>query len=279
VNHAIESRIYDLYLQYFHKAEKHRRWNLIDDIPWQYVSRNTDKALQDLIQGYMAVEMYLPDYTSKMIHLIRQSRGRAWFQANWGYEESKHSLALEMWLTNSGSRTYDDMRAFEDLIFSREYDLPYDSPLEMLVYQVIQEFATGLNYRGLRKSASDYADPALDKVLALLARDETAHFEFFKDCLRVFMDDDRDSVVATVNQVIHTFRMPAENIVPKWPTHATELYESRIFNARVYFRDVVKPVLRSLGISQHELKEARKRIASLEMHNDDSLSAKKLFQK
>jgi hypothetical protein len=32
---------------------------------------------------------------------VRGSRGRAWFHANWGYEESKHSMALGDWLLRS----------------------------------------------------------------------------------------------------------------------------------------------------------------------------------
>src|SRR5262245_36997364 len=174
---TIENRLYEQYLKYFHNAEEHRRWNLVQDIPWTTAKRHTDESIALIVESFMAVEMYLPDYTSKILHLIRRSRGRAWFQANWGYEESKHSLALEMWLTRSGSRTDQDIRNFEEEILSREWNLPYSTPLEMIVYTVFQEFATKLNYQGLRKLAQDTNDPALDKVLALLARDEVGHFE------------------------------------------------------------------------------------------------------
>src|SRR5580692_10089878 len=98
---GLENRFYDLYLEYFHKAEANRRWNLQKDIPWEQINTNPDPAIVQVMQAYMAVELYLPDYTSKILHLVRASRGRAWFQANWGYEESKHSLALENWLVHS----------------------------------------------------------------------------------------------------------------------------------------------------------------------------------
>ena len=260
MNPTQENKFYELYLEYFHKAEDRRRWNLQRDIPWNEISRAPDPAIVQVVQSFMAVELYLPDYTSKIFHLIRASRGRAWFQANWGYEESKHSLALEMWLTRSGSRTDQQIREFEEVIFAREWNLPYDTPLEMMLYTTLQEFATGLNYRGLRKVAQDSNDPALDKVLALLARDEVGHFQFFKDGIKIYMEHDRERVVEALNFVIHTFRMPAMDIVPDGKQNGELIGRLGIFDDRIYLRDVVRPVLQALNISVDELREARRRL-------------------
>jgi acyl-[acyl-carrier-protein] desaturase len=262
VSATLENRFYDLYLEYFHKAEAHRRWNLQRDIPWEQVNRQADPAVVQVVQAYMAVELYLPDYTSKILHLLRASRGRAWFQANWGYEESKHSLALEMWLTKSGSRTDEQIRAFEEEILGREWNLPYDTPLEMILYTVLQEFATALNYRGLRKVAQDSRDGALDRLLVLLARDEVGHFEFFKNGALLFMAQDRDRVVEGLNHVIRTFRMPAQEIIPGWEAQDRLIRRLGIFDDRIYMREVVKPVLKALGVSPEELREARRRLAA-----------------
>lgn len=259
---TLENRFYDLYLEYFHKAEAHRRWNLLEDIPWNQISRNPDPAVTKIMEAFMAVELYLPDYTSKILHLIRRSRGRAWFQANWGYEESKHSLALEMWLTRSGSRTDEEIRGFEEEILSREWMLPYESPLEMIVYTVFQEYATKLNYQGLRRAAQESNDPALDKVLTLLARDEVAHFEFFKNGVLIHMEQDRDKVVETLNHIIKTFRMPAQDLIPDWDSRDQLIREMGIFDDRIYIREVVGPVLKALKVSREELREARHRLAA-----------------
>jgi len=260
VSATLENRFYDLYLEYFHKAEAHRRWNLLEDIPWNQISRTPDPAVTKIMEAYMAVELYLPDYTSKILHLIRRSRGRAWFQANWGYEESKHSLALEMWLTRSGSRTDEEIRGFEEEILSREWMLPYESPLEMIVYTVFQEYATKLNYHGLRRAAQESNDPALDKVLTLLARDEVAHFEFFKNGVLIHMEQNRDKVVETLNHIIKTFRMPAQDIIPDWDSRDQLIRDMHIFDDRIYMREVVGPVLKALKVSREELREARHRL-------------------
>ena len=259
----LEPKFYNLYLEYFHKAEAHRRWNILEDVPWDKIGRHPNPSVVKIVQAYMAVELFLPDYTSKILHLVRSSRGRAWFQANWGYEESKHSLALEMWLTKSGSRTDEQIRQFEEEILGREWNLPYSTPLEMMVYTTFQEFATSLNYRGLRKFVSQSPDEALDKVLILLSRDETGHFEFFKNGVLLFMEKDRDSVLDAVNHVIRTFQMPAQTLIPEWDEPDKLIRELGIFDDRIYMRDVVKPVLKALGISSDELREARQRLQAV----------------
>jgi acyl-[acyl-carrier-protein] desaturase len=257
---GLENRFYDIYLEYFHKAEANRRWNLQKDIPWDQINTKPDPAIVQVMQAYMAVELYLPDYTSKILHLIRASRGRAWFQANWGYEESKHSLALEMWLLNSKSKTDEEIRQFEETVLGREWNMPYDTPLDMILYTVLQEFATSVNYRGLRRVAQNSNDPALDKLLVLLARDETGHFEFFKKGVQIHMEQDRDRVLEGMNNVIRTFRMPAQDLIPGWQEQDRLIRQLGIFDDRIYMREVVRPVLKALGISSEELREARLRI-------------------
>jgi acyl-[acyl-carrier protein] desaturase len=264
VSATLENRFYDLYLEYFHKAEAHRRWNLLNDIPWNEIKSQPDPTITRIMEAYMAVELYLPDYTSKILHLIRASRGRAWFQANWGYEESKHSLALEMWLTRSGARTDAEMRAFEEEILAREWNLPYDTPLEMIIYTVFQEYATKLNYQGLRRVARESGDAALDKVLALLARDEVGHFEFFKNGVLIHMEQDRDKVFEGLDRVISTFRMPAADIIPDWDTRDQLIRDTRIFDDRIFTKEVVSPVLKALKVDREEFREARKRLRAAE---------------
>ena len=257
---SLEGQFHNLYLEYFHKAEAHRRWNVLKDVPWDQTGSAPNPNVVRVVQAFMAVEMFLPDYTSKIMQLVRSSRGRAWFQANWGYEESKHSLALEMWITRSGAQSEEQVREFQDDILSREWDLPYDTPLEMIVYTTLQEFATGVNYRGLRKVAESSNDAALDKVLTLLARDETGHFEFFKNGTKLFMDRDRGAVLDALNKVIRTFQMPAQTLIPDFGSHNLLVRELGIFDDRIYMRDVVRPVLKALGVDPDELREARKRI-------------------
>src|SRR5437588_10901274 len=118
---ALEAKIYDLYRDFFNKAERRRRWNLESDIPWDQCNRNLDPAIADVVETFCSVELFLPDYVGKILPLIRGARGRAWFAANWVYEESKHSLALGDWLVRSGFRTEHDMEKIQRYAVEHEW--------------------------------------------------------------------------------------------------------------------------------------------------------------
>src|SRR5262249_33425850 len=137
----IERAFWALYRDFFDKAEKKRRWSVRDDVPWDRCNPGLDPAIADVVESFFAGELYLPDYTSKILPVVRPSRGRTWFYANWGYEESKHSLALGDWLLKSGARSDEQMADLETMVFERAWNLPHDSPLGMLVYAMTQELA------------------------------------------------------------------------------------------------------------------------------------------
>src|SRR4051812_13317145 len=101
----MEASLFGLYRDFFDQAERKRRWSLRDDIPWQQCNPALAPAVADVVESSFAVELYLPDYVRNAMSLWRSSRANAWFYANWGYEESKHSLALGDWLLRSGHRS------------------------------------------------------------------------------------------------------------------------------------------------------------------------------
>src|SRR6266567_9143451 len=105
----IERAFWRLYRDFFDRAEKKRRWSLRDDIPWDQCNPDVDPAIADVVESFCAVELYLPDYVSKILPIVRPSRGRTWFYANWGYEEYKHLLALGDWLIRYGARNDEQM--------------------------------------------------------------------------------------------------------------------------------------------------------------------------
>jgi acyl-[acyl-carrier-protein] desaturase len=76
------------------------------------------------------------------------------------------------------------------------------------------------------------------------------------------MEADRDLVLDRLNHVIKTFRMPAFDITPHWDVQDRLIRDLRIFDDRIYMRDVVRPVLQALGISPEELRGARRRLAA-----------------
>jgi acyl-[acyl-carrier-protein] desaturase len=259
---TLENRFYDLYIEFFAHAEANRRWNVFDDIPWTSATRTPDPEVASLVETYYGVELYLPDYVHHTMRILRRSRGRAWFQANWGYEESKHSLALERWLIHSGARSQEEVQQFEDMILQRSFEPFDDDALYGLCYLVFQEFTTGLTYQRFRAAlaARGAGDPALLALLGFLHRDEVAHFGFFRRCLEIYMDYDRDLVVDGLGLVLSRFQMPADHLIPDWTERHAVTRKWQIMNDRIFLTKVAVPVLASLGVDRAEMRALRKQV-------------------
>jgi len=262
-NAQFENRFFELYLEFFNRAEAERRWNVQKDIPWDQCNPKVSEEIAFIVESFCAVELFLPDYTSKILQLIRKSRGRAWFQANWGYEESKHSLVLEEWLLRSGKRSAKEIREFSDTILEREWQLPFATPRQMMVYTTFQELSTGLNYKNLRRKAIEQGDAALSTALSLVARDESAHYQFFQDGVKLYMQEDRDGTLQDMKLVLEGFRMPAQDLIPNWEVRGKTIVGEKIFSDRIFYKDIMRPILAVLGTSREEIQTLAKTVPEL----------------
>ena len=251
---AMRQKVYRLYRDFLDLAERKRRWSLRDDIPWDKCCRTPNPAVADVIESFCAVELYLPDYVGKILPHIRANRGRAWFTANWGYEESKHSLALNDWLLRSGSRTEEQMADLEGRVYAHEWNLPMDSVQGMVCYSMVQEVATWLNYRNLRNVVGAQGDPALYKLLGLISVDERAHFDFFRSLVQMQLEEDREGTLEQMRRVLNHFSMPAIHSLADGRRRIEAIKSLRIFDEEIFFQDVYLPVLASLGIQRAEMR-------------------------
>jgi len=258
--------IWQLYRDFFDMAERRRRWSVRDDIPWNQCNPNLSAAVADVVESFTAVELYLPDYTSRILPVVRACRGRSWFYANWGYEESKHSLVLRDWLLQSGHRSEEQMADLEKRVFEGAWNLPHDSHLGMLAYAMVQEHATWLNYRNLRLRAQQGGgDPALEQILMLLAVDERAHHTFFRDCIKLYLEHDRPAMIEQLRRVMNDFTMPAITEMADSRQRINGIIELNVFNEDMYFREVYMPILQDLGVERSEMRNRlpiRKRLVS-----------------
>jgi acyl-[acyl-carrier-protein] desaturase len=258
VQALMEDFFYREFIKYFKLAEQKRRWNLFNDIHWQEANPDTSETLAQCVETFCAVEMYLPDFTSKMLHMIRRSRGRAWFHVNWGYEESKHSLTLETWLLASGHRTEEQRKQTEQALLGQEWELPFDHPRQMVCYTMIQELATFWNYRNLEKMAAHQQDWALVGALRLISVDERVHYNFYKQAVLEWMKHDDRGTVEDVKYVFDNFTMPGRTQIPHYEDAARVLAKTGIYGPREYIKLVKNPVLEDLGLDKdYNLMEER----------------------
>ena len=257
----VKTKIYRLYRDYFDRAEKKRRWSVRDGIPWDQCNPALDPAVADVVQTFCMVELYLPDYLAKLLPQVRAHRGRAWMLANWGYEESKHSLALGDWLLYSGHRTEEQMTDMEDAVFENTWELPHDNGRAMLCYTMVQELATHLHYRNLRRVING-EDPALDRVLELISIDEAAHADFFRRLVQLHLDEDRAATLEQIRRVFNTFKMPAVHLFVDGRQRVKAVEELHIFDEPMFMTHVYEPILARLGVQK---KEIRRRQSSREI--------------
>jgi len=251
----IQDRMYQLFREYFYLAEKKRRWILEDDIPWDQCSkRSVNPAIADVLETFCAVELYLPDYLSKGIAQARDSRATCWVMANWGYEEAKHSLAMEDWLLRSGMRTDEQLADLHSEVFSFEWNLPHDSPCGMVCYAMFQELATWVHYSNLRRLVNEKQDPALHRLLTLISIDERAHHDFYRRLVQIHLDCDREGTLEQLRRVINTFQMPAVYMLANSSRRVEQIKTLRIFDDDLYYFQVVEPSLAKLGLTRADLR-------------------------
>lgn len=254
----MEEFFYKELIKYLKLAEEKRRWNVFNDIPWEEANPDTTDTLAHCVETFCSVEAYLPDFTSKMLHMIRRSRGRAWFHVNWGYEESKHSLALEMWLLSSGHRSEEQREALEKVLLDAEWELPFDHPRQMVCYTMIQELATFWNYRNLEKMAVAQNDPSLVTALRIISVDERVHYNFFRNVVKEWMKYDDAGTVEDMKYVFDNFTMPGASQIPGYDESALVLAKTGIYGPREYVKLVKNPILEDLGLDkQYNLMEER----------------------
>jgi acyl-[acyl-carrier-protein] desaturase len=246
--------IWHLYRDFFDRAEKKRRWNVRDDIPWQQCNPHLSSAIADVIETFCAVELYLPDYLSKAVPQVRDNRGRAWMYATWGYEESKHSLALEDWLLRAGHRSEEEMADLDKRVTDHTWDLPHDNSRGMVCYAMVQELATWVHYNNLRKIVSAGDDPALHRILTFVSVDERAHYDFFARLVQIYLEDDRPGTLEQLRRVLNAFTMPAVHMLAETSRRIEQVRALHLFNENIYFHEVLEPILARLGLTRADLR-------------------------
>jgi acyl-[acyl-carrier-protein] desaturase len=246
---------YQLFRDYFEKAERKRRWSVDHDVPWDRCNRALNPAIADVVETFCAVELYLPDYLSKLIPQVRADRGRSWMLANWGYEECKHSMAFEDWLLRSGARTEERVEDMHRGVFAHEWHLPYDSAVGMVCYTTLQELATRVHYTRLREAVRrEGGCPALERALQLVATDEAAHADFFRRMVGLYLKHDRAGTLEQIRRVINTFQMPAVHMLTESHRRKQQVLDLNVFSEPMFFELVLEPVLTALGVTRQELR-------------------------
>jgi acyl-[acyl-carrier protein] desaturase len=253
-------KFYRLYLDFLETAENKRRWSIFDDIPWEQieVSKPTETTGQ-CIELFCSEELYIPDYSSNGIALVRSMFGMAWFQSCWAFEESKHGLVFREYLIRSGLLSQAEFAALEASVFANVWKLPFETPRQMACYGALQEGATYTAYKAQKDRARSRGDQVLERIFFYVGRDEAAHGGFYRAIIELELSEDRGGTIADLAYVLSNFKMPGDGLIPN--------YRQRLqtsgagISSRVFLQHVVWPLLTTLKISREEVKLALRRAA------------------
>lgn len=257
---ALREAFHREYLTFFELAERTRRWSVFDDVPWErFTGAPPDPRMVACAETFCGVEMFLPDYLRAHLELMRGDYSRAWFAANWGYEEAKHSLVLREYLRRSGARDESQLHDFAERVLSRQWTPPYDDGRRMTIYGALQELSTFVIYRAQRQWATELGDPVLPTIYRLVGRDENAHARFYLRMIELHLAEDRAGTLADLAYVLRTFRMPAEDLLDDYATRI-EVMRAAGIDRGVFLSQVVLPLLKALGLSRHDLPRTPPRV-------------------
>jgi acyl-[acyl-carrier-protein] desaturase len=254
---SINRSAYRVYLDFLETAEKKRRWNIFDDIPWDALdAAKSTEGSAECVEIYCAEELYVPDYAAKGLELTRSRFGVAWFQACWAFEESRHGLVFREYLTRSGMRTEAEVEALEASVFAKSWKLPFETTRKMACYGALQEGATYVAYKLQRDKAHCAGNSVLEAMFHLVGRDEAAHGGFYRALIELELSENRAATIADLAEVLSGFKMPGDGLIAD--------YQQRLrasgagISPRTFMERVVQPLLITLQITWQEFKQALK---------------------
>ena len=265
----IERGFLGLYRWYVAKSQVQRNWNADKSFDWRNFRKDHSPEMIKILEGFFAVEQYVPDYVYTLLQVIRKSHGRSHFHIRWGSEEERHADLWYNAVLFSGQRSGDWLRWYMNELRGQEWKLPWEDPIHMIFYTVFQERATQVNY--LRTAAiargestvpefKNDADPVLLNAAKLIAADEAAHYNFFLEGARLYLYYYPAESIQAMADVIRHFAMPAASIIPNYAEFSETVYRAGVYGPRDFAKDVVQVALSNLGIEgRKELENGIKR--------------------
>jgi acyl-[acyl-carrier-protein] desaturase len=252
----IERGMLGLYRWYVSRSQTTRNWNPDKTFDWRAFRKDHSPEVNRILEGFFAVEQYVPDYVTALLKVIRKDHGRSHFHLRWGSEEERHADLWYNAVLFSEDKSPKWLYNYMGDLRGQEWQLPWDDPMHMIFYTVFQERATQVNYlnmatiaRGESPLLKNDTDPVLEHMSRVIAIDEAAHYNFFLQGAQLYLYYYPTKAIEAMYDVIKHFAMPAGHLIPEYDKFAEVVARVGIYGPREHSRDVIQHALNNLGIA------------------------------
>ncbi|WP_250280759.1 MULTISPECIES: acyl-ACP desaturase [unclassified Frankia] len=165
------------------------------------------------------------------------------FTVRWAQEEDTHARALFRYQVASGLAEPERLRLELAEEGRRRFTLPFDSPVSLFTYTLVQEKATQLYYQQLRAVIDE---PVLAEILNRLSRDEARHFSFMADMVERYLIRYGDTVVEPIRDVIANFRMPLADTIKGYWRWALRIADTARYDHTDSYEHLIRVIRRAV---------------------------------
>jgi acyl-[acyl-carrier-protein] desaturase len=271
---ALDREVLEHYIEYFGRAMQFRNWSPWHNFPLDEMRQWGQKLSQEtfhLIDGFLGVEEYVGDYVMEGLEMFRDNRTRRNMQLQWGAEEAKHGLSWELVLKHSLGRTEEQLKTYLNKVREYRWSVKQhpgaDSPLGVTAYAMVQERATFFNYQEMRaRIREEYGVPTnptpeeqsrgcevgASEAFRVVALDEIAHHTIFLKIVQSHVKYFPSMTFEVLSSVFKGFDMPSFRFIPNARRFILTLGRTGFNTVAMYREKVHNPVLKSLGLENHE---------------------------
>ncbi len=265
---SLEPRLKELYQLHLERA-KDIDWAYTDFLPLEEYRSSPElipklsPSILSAVELAVLTEVNLPWFTTILSAVFKGS----WsvlteFIHTWTSEEDAHSLLLEVYLLLGGNGDPRARAALRKQVIRTGLTATLDNEVQALVYTAIQERATQVYYLDLARAA-EKEDKGLAAVLRRLAKDESLHYSFYREAVKLHIMADPNWVYP-IADIMLRFEMPGRGS-PGYQERADQATHDGIYGPEQFFTQVIDVLIRywdieNLHPTYAESREAQRKV-------------------
>jgi acyl-[acyl-carrier-protein] desaturase len=239
---SLEPKLRDLYKRHRERA-KAIDWGYHEYLPLDELRADPQSLPQLSDVAYLAVEtalfteVNLPWFTTGLHYMFKGSlEVMQEFIYDWTSEEDQHAMLLETYLLLGDNGNHRERARLRKLIVRQGWETDIQNHLEAIAYTAMQELATRAFYQRVA-SVCKTEDPLLARALNRLAKDETLHYAFYKDAVKLHLEVEPNYAEPLAKMMLE-FAMPGYDM-PGYAVRAAILAREGVYGPDHHFQTTV----------------------------------------